>query len=90
LYQVHTKITTSQQQKRKPFPRKNVYINIHHFGSKGGPKMNKTIWISTPIVLIAAIFTWLTSNATNALTLLAAYGIILSFLVYFSFLKIKK
>ncbi|MGD6958807.1 hypothetical protein ACQCWA_13475 [Rossellomorea aquimaris] len=52
--------------------------------------MNKTIWISTPIVLIAAIFTWLTSNATNALTLLAAYGIILSFLVYFSFLKIKK
>ncbi|MGM0829453.1 MAG: hypothetical protein ACQEU4_14640 [Bacillota bacterium] len=52
--------------------------------------MNKTIWISTPIVLIAAISIWLTSNATNALTLLAAYGIILSFLVYFSFFKIKK
>jgi|GEM_PF-5765617 len=52
--------------------------------------MNKTIWMSAPLVLIAAIFIWLTSNATNALTLLAAYGIILSFLVYFSFYKIKK
>ncbi|WP_156142475.1 hypothetical protein [Rossellomorea aquimaris] len=52
--------------------------------------MNKTMLISAPIVLISAIFTWLTSNATNALTLLAAYGIILSFLVYFSFFKTKK
>ncbi|MGG1631655.1 hypothetical protein [Rossellomorea sp. NRS-1567] len=52
--------------------------------------MNKTIWMSAPLVLIAAISIWLTSNATNALTLLAAYGIILSFLVYFSFFKMKK
>lgn len=52
--------------------------------------MNKIIWISAPLVLIAAISIWLTSNSTNALTLLAAYGIILSFLVYFSFFKIKK
>lgn len=52
--------------------------------------MNKTIWMSAPIVLIATISIWLTSNTTNALTLLAAYGIILSFLVYFSFFNIKK
>ncbi|WP_171050956.1 hypothetical protein [Bacillus sp. BHET2] len=52
--------------------------------------MNKLIGISALLVLIATITIWLTTNATNALTLLAAYGIILSFLVYFSFFSIKK
>ncbi|UXH46078.1 hypothetical protein [Rossellomorea vietnamensis] len=52
--------------------------------------MNRLITTSAVLVAIAAITIWLTTNATNALTLLAAYGIILSFLVYFSFFKIKK
>ncbi|PFG07419.1 hypothetical protein [Bacillus sp. es.034] len=52
--------------------------------------MNRLITISAVLVAIAVIIIWLTTNVTNALTLLAAYGIILSFLVYFSFFKIKK
>ncbi|MCC5801046.1 MULTISPECIES: hypothetical protein [Rossellomorea] len=52
--------------------------------------MNRLITISAVLVAIATIIIWLTTNVTNALTLLAAYGIILSFLVYFSFFKIKK
>ncbi|WP_201712666.1 hypothetical protein [Rossellomorea arthrocnemi] len=52
--------------------------------------MNRFIAISAVLVAIATIIIWLTTNLTNALSLLAAYGIILSFLVYFSFFKIRK
>lgn len=52
--------------------------------------MNRLITISAVLVAIAAITIWLTTNVTNALSLLAAYGIILSFLVYFSFIKFNK
>lgn len=52
--------------------------------------MNKFISISAVLAAIATITLWLTKGAANALSLLAAYGIILSFLVYFSFFKTRK
>ena len=52
--------------------------------------MNKLISLSAVPIIITTIIIWLTTNATNALSLLAAYGIILSFLVYFSFFHSRK
>ena len=52
--------------------------------------MNKLISISSVLVAIATTTIWLTKGAANALSLLAAYGIILSYLVYFSFFKTRK
>ncbi|MCA1060653.1 hypothetical protein LCL96_17085 [Rossellomorea aquimaris] len=52
--------------------------------------MNKLITISAVVIAITTIIIWLTTNATNAISLLAAYGIILSYLVYFSFYKRRK
>ena len=49
--------------------------------------MNKLISISAVLVAISTIIIWLTTSAANALSLLAAYGIVLSFLVYFLFFK---
>jgi hypothetical protein len=52
--------------------------------------MNKLISISSVLVAISTITIWLTKGAAIAISLLAAYGIILSFLVYFSFYKTRK
>ncbi|WP_179884995.1 hypothetical protein [Bacillus sp. AFS015802] len=52
--------------------------------------MNKLITVSAVVIAIATTTIWLTKGAANALSLLAAYGILLSFLVYFSFFKFRK